>query len=68
MLHFVNAVRVLEKPGDLLHLVTVCTDTTAPSTERYLGGEATNEYAVEVLTELLAAFDAKIQCHGPHAK
>ncbi len=47
--------------------VTVCTDLTNVVTERYLG-LATNEYAVEVLEELMRAFEAKIQCHGPHAK
>ncbi len=50
-----------------LSQVTVCTDLTNVVTERYLG-LATNEYAVEVLEELMRAFEAKIQCHGPHAK
>ena len=29
---------------------------------------ASNEYAMDVLGTLLGEFDAKIQCHPPHAK
>ena len=36
VLHFLNSVRVMEKPGDLLHFVNVCTDTTNVVTAQYL--------------------------------
>ena len=32
-----NALRIKENEGDLLHAATVCTDLTNPVTRRYLG-------------------------------
>ena len=37
VLHFMNALRIKENEGDLLHAATVCTDLTNPVTRRYLG-------------------------------
>ena len=32
-----NVLRIKENPDDLLHVVTVCTDTTNVVTEQYMG-------------------------------
>jgi len=57
----------VEGAGDLLHMATVLTDTTNVIYKLY-SGPATKEHAMEVLTALLTAFDARVQCHGPHGK
>jgi hypothetical protein len=79
-MHFYCALRAAEgaqaraTPGgdvdgasDLLQMTLVLTDTTTLVTKLY-GGDATKEHAVEVLTALLIAFDARVMCHGPHGK
>lgn len=42
VLHFMNALRIKENPGDLLHIVTVCTDTTNVVTKQYMGSGKIN--------------------------
>jgi hypothetical protein len=37
VLHFMNALRIKENEDDLLHVATVCTDTSNPVTKQYMG-------------------------------